>query len=95
MATLGGSEFPYVADRPVGSLVKARPARRAFTFSAHLLGGSSPLFNQLQQRLAAVAQPSAFLELVEQHHDFARQLEQHFLAPCGPKARAVGSIAFG
>ena len=57
---------PTPAVRPVTSFAKARPARRAFAFSGHLLGGFPPLFDQLQQRLAAVSQTVALLEFVEQ-----------------------------
>ena len=91
MATLGSVRPPDVADRPVASFAKARPARRAFAFSGHLLGGCPLLLDQLQQRLAAVAQALAFLDRVEHRHRLARQLKQHLLAAGRPQALAVGS----
>ena len=83
---------PTLAARPVTSFAKARPARRAFAFLGHLLGGCPPLFDQLQKHLAAVSQALAFLELVEQRHGFARQLKQHFLATSCAKALAVEPV---
>jgi hypothetical protein len=91
MATLGLSKPLDVANRPVVSFAKARPARRAFAFSGHLLGGWPLLLDQLQQRLATVAQPLAFLDRVEHRHRRVRQLKQHFFAARRAKALAVGS----
>ena len=72
MATLGECIVP-VRSRQARreSSAKARPARRAFAFSGHLLGGCPLLFDQLQQRLAAIAQALAFLDRVEHRHCMA------------------------
>lgn len=60
-------------------------------------GGCSPVFDQLHQRLAAAAQPLAFLEFVEQGHGLAWQLEQHLFSTGSTKALAVefGSVGCG
>ena len=49
-----------------------------------MLGGCPLLLDQLQKRLAAVAQAVAFLDLVEHHHRLAWQLKQHLLTAGGP-----------
>ena len=58
--SVGDCQTPQtLAARPVTNFAKARPARRAFAFQVILLGGCPPLLDQLQQRLAAAAQPLA------------------------------------
>ena len=74
---------------------KSPPGKAGFCISGDLLGCFPPALDQLQQRLAAAAQPLAFLKFVEQSHRLARQLEQHFLAAGGTKARPVVSAVGG
>src|SRR5271165_4913198 len=88
---VGGVRPIDVAVRLVANFAKARPARRAFAFSGGLLGGCPLLLDQLQTRLAAVAQAMAVLELVEKIHSFARQIERDLPIAGGHLALAIGS----
>ena len=66
MAKVGEVVLPTLAYKGPSRVLKARPARRAFVFLGRLLlGGPPPLFDELQQRLAAAWQTVAFLELVD------------------------------
>jgi hypothetical protein len=76
---------------PVTSFAKARPARRAFAFSGHLLGGRPLVLDELQQRLAAVSQAMAILDLVEKSHGVARQIQRHLSIADSQLAPAIGS----
>src|ERR1019366_9228410 len=88
---------PTPAPRPVTSFAKGRPARRPLAFLGYVLGGCPLLFDQLQKRLAAVAQAMAFLEFIEQSDRLSRQLEQHLLIAGGaqPLAVSLGSLSRG
>ena len=68
---------------------KSPPGKAGFRISGDLLGRFPPLFDQLQQRLAAAPQALAFLEFVEHRDRFARQLDQHFLFAGRAQALAV------
>ena len=57
-----------------------------------LLGGLSPLFDQLQQCLAAAAQTLALLELVKHGNGFAGQCGDELLHATGGKPLPVGAI---
>jgi len=72
--------------------MKARPARRAFAISGYVLGSRPPLFDQLQQRLAAIAQALALFECVEEFHNLARQLEQHFFSTGSTQTLTVDAV---
>ena len=73
-------------------VLKARPARRAFVFLGRLLlGGFPPLFDQLQQRLAAVAQTLALLELVNKGDGLARQRGDELVLSLRRQAAAIGA----
>jgi hypothetical protein len=75
-----------LSDRLLG-LAKARPAKVGFCIlGGLLLGGRPALFDQLQECLAAVARPLAFLDLVEHRHRCTRQLEQYLFATSSPPA---------
>ncbi len=71
------------------------PGKAGFRISSDLLGGRSPMFDQLDQRLAAATQPLAFLEFVEQGHKLAWQLKQHFLAAGSTKPLTVQPVVEG
>lgn len=74
---------------------KSPPGKAGFRISGHLLGGRPPMFDQLQKRLAAAPQAMAMLQFIDQLDCLARQLEQHFLPPCCPKARTVEAVFLG
>ena len=74
---------------------KSPPGKAGFCISGDLLGCFHPPFDQLQQRLAAAPQAFALLEIVHQCEGFARQLDEHFLATGGAKARTVESVFLG
>jgi hypothetical protein len=80
-----------LAPWPVTNFAKARPARRAFAFSGHLLGGRPLFLDELQQRLAAVSQAMAILDLVEKSHGVARQIQRHLSIADSQLAPAIGS----
>ena len=52
-----------------------------------LLGGFPPLFDQLQQRLAAITQALAFLELVKKSDGLARQRGDELMLPLAASRR--------
>ena len=56
-----------------------------------LLGGFPPLFDQLQQRLAAIAQALALLELVKKGDDLARQRDDELMIALGRQPAAIGA----
>ena len=57
-------------------------------------GWLPPLFDQLQQRLAAIAKALALLERVEQGDDLARQSKQHAFASGSANTLAVSAGTF-
>ena len=94
MAKLGLCWFPDGSLLGPSRVLKARPARRAFVFLGRLLlGGSPPLFDQLQQRLAAAWQAVAFLKLVEQGNDFAWQRDNELMISLGRKPAAICAVS--
>lgn len=76
---------------------KGPPGKAGFCISGYLLGCFPPSFDQLQQCLAAVTQPVAFLEFVEQSDRLSRQFEQHLLITgrAQPLAVSLGSLGRG
>jgi len=74
---------------------KSPPGKAGFRISDHVLGACPFLSDQLQQRLAAVTQAIAFLDLIEHGDSLSWQLEQHFLTARRPQALAVGAGFLG
>jgi hypothetical protein len=68
------------------------PGKAGFRISGQLLGGSPPLFDQLQKRLAAASQALASLEFVDQRDRFPRQRHDQLSAACRRQTAAVGTV---
>ena len=82
-------------QRPVTSF-ESPPGKAGFRVSGSLLlGDFPPLFDQLHQHLAAIAQALAFLELVNKGDRLARQPEQDLLLAGGRKAAPVSADVLG
>jgi len=60
-----------------------------------LLGGVSPLLEQLLKHLAAITQAQAFLEIVDHRDRLVRDPEQHFLLAGGRNAAPVRADMLG
>jgi hypothetical protein len=93
MATLGVLGPPDVSrsHQARHEFHEGPPGKAGFRISGDLLlGGGPPLFDQLQECLAAVAQPLAFLDLVEHRYRLLRQLEKHLLPAGRGKTATVG-----
>jgi hypothetical protein len=56
-----------------------------------LLGGRPLILDELQQRLAAISQAMAILDLVEESHGVARQIQRHLSIAGNQLAPAIGS----
>jgi hypothetical protein len=56
-----------------------------------MLGGRPLVLDELQQRLAAVAQAMAILDLVEKRHGISRQIQRHLSIADSQLAPAIGS----
>jgi hypothetical protein len=59
-----------------------------------LLGGCSPDLDELLQHLAAIAQASAFFDLVDQGDRFVGQSEEHFLLARLRQTAPVGALSW-
>ena len=71
---LGGVQVPDASRKARHEFHKSPPGKAGFCISGHLLGGCPLSFDQLHQRLAAVAQALALLELVDCLDHFLRQI---------------------
>jgi hypothetical protein len=60
-----------------------------------LLGGFSPLLEQLLKHLAAITQAQAFLEIVDHRDRLVRNPEQHFLLAGGRNAAPARADVLG
>jgi hypothetical protein len=82
--TLGVFSDPRRSRKARHEFSQSPPCKAGFRISGGLLlGDRSPLFDQLQQRLAAIPQTLAFLDLVEKSHGVAREIQRHFLIAGG------------
>jgi hypothetical protein len=70
---------------------KSPPGKAGFRISGHLLGGRPLFLDELQQRLAAVSQAMAILDLVEKSHGVARQIQRHLSIADSQLAPAISS----
>jgi hypothetical protein len=86
--SLGVILVPDASRKARHEFHESPPGKAGFRISDDLLGGFSPALDQLQQRLAAIPQALAFLDLVEECDRLVRQLEQNFLRPGRSEALA-------
>ncbi|WP_211477296.1 hypothetical protein [Acidiphilium multivorum] len=80
--------------RPITNFSKARPARRAFACLGGFLGGLPPLLDQLNKRLTAVPQATAFLDLIKERNRIDRQIEHDFPIASSLLALAISTDMF-